>query len=63
MADKLEDSLCKVFSHDWSWTGSGEVERPRCKRCKTDFIEWADAHGLFRPDAKGIRWKETDSGD
>ena len=45
---RLEDSICAILKHDWSWTGSGEAERPKCKRCGADFIEWADANGIFK---------------
>ena len=38
--DRLQDSLCKVFDHDWDYTGSGEAKRPRCSRCDKDYIEW-----------------------
>lgn len=59
----LADDLCKVFDHEWPWTGSGEASRPKCKRCKLDYIEWwsdrlVKAAVLLRE--RGIKLNEKD---
>lgn len=56
--DTLEDSLCKVFGHDWDYIGSGEVTRPTCQRCKMDMVEYLDL--LTKVAMNSIKWEKNE---
>ena len=54
----LNESLCKVFGHEWINTGSGIPERPKCTRCSADYIKYMyefymEKHEAARKEGKG----------